>query len=117
VREGRLVVEASVPAASIELDGARVGNGRVEGDFPVGEHGLTVRADGHRPVQRRVAVSPTGPVRVVITLERSGLPGWVLPTAIGAGVAVLGGVLAGVLVATQPAVPALREGSLGTFRE
>lgn len=117
VRDGRLVVEASAPNASISLDGARLGAGRVDRVVAIGEHTLSVRAEGFRPTQRRVSVSPAGTVRVVITLEREGLPGWVLPTAIGGGVAVIAGVIAGVLVATQPDVPALRSGSLGTFRE
>jgi hypothetical protein len=117
VREGRLLVESSVPSSTLLLDGARVAAGRFDREVPVGEHTLTVRADGYRPVQRRVSVSPAGTVRVVITLEREGPPGWVLPTAIVGGVAVLGGILAGVLVATQPDPPTLRSGSLGTFRE
>lgn len=117
VREGRLVVESSVPSATVLLDGARVAAGRFDREVSVGEHGLTVRADGYRPVQRRVSVSPAGTVRVVITLEREGPPGWVLPTAIAGGAVVLGGILAGVLVATQPDPPTLRSGSLGTFRE
>lgn len=117
VREGRLVVESSVTSAAVLLDGARVAAGRFDREVAVGEHSLTVRADGYRPVQRRVSVSPAGTVRVVITLEREGPPGWVLPTAIAGGAVVLGGILAGVLVATQPDPPALRGGSLGTFRE
>lgn len=117
IREGRLQVESSVPSAVITLDGERLGTGRVEREVPVGDHALALRADGHRPVQRAVRVTPGGTVRVVITLERNGLPGWVLPMAIGGGALVLGAVITGVVLATQPEVPALRSGSLDTFRE
>lgn len=117
IREGRLQVEASVPSATITLDGARVGTGRIDREVPVGEHTLALRADGFRPAQRAVRVTPGGTVRVVITLERSGPPGWVLPVAIGGGAVVLGAVITGVVLALQPEVPALRSGSLDTFRE
>lgn len=117
IREGRLQVESSVPGATIELDGSRRGVGRFDGEVPIGDHALALRAPGYRPVQRRVTVSPAGTVRVVITLERAGPPGWVIPTAIAGGAAVLGAIIAGVLVATQPTVPALRTGSLDTIRE
>lgn len=117
IREGRLQVESPAPNVAIELDGARVGVGRFDAEVPIGDHTLSLRAAGYRPAQRRVTVSPAGTVRVVITLEREGPPGWVIPTAVAGGAVVLGAVIAGVVVAMQPTVPALRTGSLDTIRE
>lgn len=116
VREGRLQVEASSPAVLIEIDGQRGGMGRVEREFPVGEHVVALRASGYRPVERRVTVTPGATVRLVITMERN-VPGWVLPTAIVGGAVLIGaGITAGVL-ATRPDVPALHNGTWGTYRE
>ncbi len=117
VRVGRLQVDASYPSVVIAIDGARAGVGRVDRELPVGEHVVTLRAPDYREVLRRVTVQPGATVRVVVTMERERLPGWVIPTVVGAGVAVVGAVVAGVLVASQPDVPPLVNGTWGTFRE
>jgi hypothetical protein len=117
IREGRLQVETSAQAGVIAIDGAQAGVGRVDRELPVGEHVVTVRARSFREVRRVVRVQPGATVRVVVTMEHEALPGWVLPTVIGGAVVVVGAVVAGVLVASQPDVPPLVNGNWGTFRE
>jgi hypothetical protein len=117
VREGRLQVDASGASVVIDVDGARAGVGRVERELPVGDHTVSLRAEGYVPVQRTVTVAPGATVRLMITMVRRGLPGWVLPTTVAASVAVVGAVIAGVVIATREDVPALRDGTWGTFHE
>lgn len=117
VRVGRLQVDASYPSVVIAIDGARAGVGRVDRELPVGEHVVTLRAPDYREVLRRVTVPPGATVRVVVTMERERLPRWVIPTVVGAGAVVVGAVVAAVLVASQPDVPPLVNGTWGTFRE
>jgi len=117
IREGRLQVDASYPSVEIAIDGVRVGVGRVDRELPVGDHVVTLRAASYRDVRRRVTVQPGVTVRVVVTMERQGTPGWVLPVVIVGAAAVAGAVVAGVLIASQPDVPPLVHGSWGTVRE
>jgi|GEM_PF-689836 len=117
IREGRLQVDTSYPAVEIAIDGVRAGVGRVDRELPVGDHVVTLRAASYRDVQRRVTVQPGVTVRVVVTMERQGLPGWVLPTVIGGAAVLVGALVAGALIASQPEVPAIVNGSWGTFRE
>jgi hypothetical protein len=87
---GRLIVEPSVAAATVMIDGTVVGTGRTEREVHAGEHTVGVRAAGYRPFQRTVQVSATGAVRFDATLvpvHRSN--GWLLPVAISAGSAVV----------------------------
>lgn len=117
IREGRLQVDTSYPSVEIAIDGVRAGVGRVDRELPVGDHVVTLRAASYNDVQRRVTVQPGVTVRVVVTMERRARPGWVLPAVIGGAVVVVGAVVAGVLIAAQPDVPPLVNGSWGTFRE
>ncbi|MFO0645963.1 MAG: PEGA domain-containing protein [Polyangiales bacterium] len=117
VREGRLQVDASGASVLIDVDGARAGVGRVERELPIGEHTVALRAEGYVPVQRTVTVTPGSTVRLMITMVRRGLPGWVLPTVIAGSVVVVGAVIAGVVIATREDVPALRDGTWGTIHE
>lgn len=117
VREGRLQIDASSPAVVIDIDGARAGVGHIERELAVGDHTVALRAEGYVPVQRTVAVAPGATVRLMITMVRRGLPGWVLPTTVTASVAVVGAIITGVVIATREDVPALRDGTWGTVRE
>lgn len=117
VREGRLQVDASSNAVVIDVDGARAGVGRIERELSVGEHTVALRAEGYVPVRRSVTVTPGATVRLMITMVRRGLPGWVIPTTVAASVAVVGAVVAGIVIATREDVPTVRDGTWGTVRE
>jgi hypothetical protein len=103
-REGRLVVEPSVPDAVVRIDGELACAGRCERRLPPGVHRVELSAPGHRPFRREVRVGTAGVVRVDATLARE-TPRWVLPVAIGGGVLLAGAAVLATVALVSPAAP------------
>lgn len=86
---GRLIVEASVPTASVSINGAFVGAGRFEGELPPGPCLVEVRAPGYEPWRRSVRVDRGGRARVDVVLARPTVvvtrTSWTLPALIAGG--------------------------------
>lgn len=99
----RLVIDPSVPSAVVRLDGVEIGRGHVDRETDQGSHVVEVSAEGYEPFTRTLRVGTTGVTRLDAGLVQRGRPGWVLPMAIAGGLVVLGGIVAGVVLATQPA--------------
>ncbi len=116
--EATLVVEPSLPSARVSVDGASVGNGRVERTLQPGEHVVEVSAAGHDLWRRAVTLRPRGALRLDVALTPtravSRTPAWVLPVAIVGGAALVAGVVAGVAVGTRGVDEPIR-GTWGTF--
>jgi len=67
--DGVLVVESSVPSASISVDGEPAGEGRAERSVTPGPHQVGLRAEGYVDFVRAVDVPPGERVRVEAALE------------------------------------------------
>jgi len=112
----RLVIEPSIAAATVLLDGQPAGTGRVERTTTAGDHVVEIQASGYQPYRRSVHLGASGTTRIDATLTRQGLPGWVLPTAIAGGALVVGGTILGVWLTTRDTAPALNP-AWGTVME
>lgn len=99
---GRVVVDPSVAGAVVRIDGVEVGRGHVEREAEAGSHVVEVGMEGYEPFTRTLRVGSTGVTRLDAGLVRRGRAGWVLPVVIAGSVLVVGGIVAGVVVATQP---------------
>lgn len=112
---GRLVVTPSVASAVVRVDGREWGSGAVDRLIAPGEHELEVRAPRFDPFRRTVRVSSEGVSRIDARLlpEGSATRAWLIPTAIAAGVVVIGATTATVLYVTAPPEP--RPVSWGEF--
>jgi hypothetical protein len=69
---GVLVVHANVDGAQVRVDDVAVGATPFSGAVPAGPHRVTVTADGHKPVERQVAVSAAGTEEIFARLEPTG---------------------------------------------
>jgi len=71
---GTLRVVSPTPGAQVFLDGASVGGVPFErADISVGQHYVTVQAEGHRPWRRNVTVTAGGNVELAAELEAVGV--------------------------------------------
>lgn len=105
---GRLLVEPSVATAVIAVDGRRAGVGRIDEPLGEGAHLVEITAPGYQPFRRQVRLGASGVTRLDAALvgDARGLPGWVLPTAIVGGAALLAGSIAlGVALSSSSAAP------------
>lgn len=112
--EGRLVVKATPPSASITLNGEHVGHGRFDGSRLIGPASLRISATGMRTYQDEILITRGDTRMVDVTLEpASSRRMWAW---IGAGALVLGAAaITGYFVA-NPTVerPPIQEGSWDT---
>ncbi|MBI5513503.1 MAG: PEGA domain-containing protein [Deltaproteobacteria bacterium] len=116
-QDGELRVEPSVDGAAVAVDGTPRGAGAVTLRLAAGPHRVEVRALRHRPWSREIVVASGGSLRVLAALEADrGTPGWVLPTALVGGAALLAGVGLGVAWLARGAEPPSM-GSWGTLVE
>ena len=93
-QEGRLRVEASVPGATIEIDGKAVGSAPWEGIVASGSHQVIARKSGYDDASIEISMTDDASLQRKLSLaERrsSGWAGW----AIGAALVVGGSVVAG----------------------
>jgi hypothetical protein len=98
-----LVVVPSVASAVTRIDGFRHPTAIVDVELPAGEHSISIRAQGYEPFERSVVMPATGLVRVEAPLARVGHTPLMLPIGIAAGgVLVVGGVILGAVLLTQP---------------
>lgn len=101
--EGHLIVEPSVPGATVSIDARAAGTGRVDREVAPGEHVVEVRAAGHDPWRRTVRVTARGTLRVDAGLvaTRSASRPWLIPVAVGGGALVVAGVVTAIALATR----------------
>lgn len=97
----RVVIDPSVPSARVRLDGVEIGRGHVDREAEQGSHVVEVSAEGYEPLTRTLHVGTTGVTRLDAGLVRRGRAGWVLPVVIAGGLVVVGGIVTGVVLATQ----------------
>jgi len=103
---GRLLVEPSVAAARVSIDGNAVGTGHVETVVAPGEHTVEIRATGYELFRRTVNVGARGLVRVDANLSRVATAGgrggnaavWAVPLTVGGSLLVAGAVILGVVL-------------------
>lgn len=114
LREGRLVVEASVPGALITVNGARAGVGRCELELPPGEAQVELRAEGYEPFRRAVRIGHTGTLRLQAALLRRPLPSWVIPVSVAGSLALVAAAVAvGLVVSAGDPAPGPQPGTWG----
>lgn len=99
-----LRLDVSPPAARMLVDGLDVGTGATERRLPSGGHVVEARLEGHRPYLASVELAERQSLDLHLQLEpergRDVTEEWWFWTTIG--VIVAGGVVAGVVIATNP---------------
>lgn len=122
-----LLVTVDVDGATVSIDDAAIGESPVASvRVPPGHHVVTVTHDGYAGTRRDVEIGPGQQSRLDVTLARlastgtiapgsapgeAAAPGpewyelWYVWVGIGAGVLVVGGAIAGGVVASQPSTP------------
>ncbi len=116
VSEGRLIIEPTVPEAVVHVDGRSWGGGRSDRPIAQGPHVIEVRATGYYVWRREVQIVPgvTSRVEAALRVTRSSR-GWVLPVAIGGGVALIAtAVVLGVVLSSSGSEPS-HNASWGNF--
>jgi hypothetical protein len=98
---GVLRVEPNANNAVVFIDGARVGVGAVERTVAEGDHRVRVEAVGYTAFERVAHVGRDERARVSVALERPGVGGWAIGLGVAAGVAVVGGTIAAIAIATS----------------
>lgn len=94
--EARVLVSTNV-AAQVALDGEPAGAGqRLELSPSLGEHVLSITADGHRPATRRFSVADGETLRLRGVLDAHGPPAGLVAGRLVLGALALGGLAAGV---------------------
>ncbi|MSP59829.1 MAG: PEGA domain-containing protein [Myxococcales bacterium] len=105
--DATIVVETDVPAATVELDGALLGQHRATVAAQPGDHRVVVSAPGYRRVQRALVVGRHGAVRVDVVLQRqSAALTWGLGIGIPGGLVIGAAVITGVVLGTRRGDPA-----------
>lgn len=99
-----LRLDVTPPAARMMIDGLDVGSGTTERRVPSGGHVIEARLEGHRPYLASVELAERQELALHLQLEveraREVTEEWWFWTTIG--VVVAGGVVAGVVLATNP---------------
>lgn len=118
LREGRLIVEASVPTATVTVNGRRAGVGRCELELPPGEVTVELHAEGYEPFRRSVRIGPTGTLRLQAAMVHRPLPGWVVPVSVAGSLAlVVAAVALGLALSAGDSPPGPQPGTWGTTFE
>lgn len=96
---GRVAVNIDNPSAEVSIDDEVVGHGTTLWQGAPGLHRLRVEFEGYRPYRRAVMVTPGGELRFEVTMQRARSPWYASPVLWSVvGAAVVGGILAAVLI-------------------